>query len=71
MIDRIQGFEGGALGPQAEQLKEKALEIAAAAREQLAHGQETIREYTIKQPAKALGFALGMGVLLGWLIKRR
>ena len=71
MIDRIQGFEGGSLGPQAEQLKEKALELAAVAREQITHGGETIRDYTIKQPAKALGLALGMGVLLGWLIKRR
>jgi ElaB/YqjD/DUF883 family membrane-anchored ribosome-binding protein len=72
MIDRIQGFEGGALGPeQVEQLKEKALEMAAAAREQVARGGETIRKYTIKQPAKALGLALGVGVLLGWLIKRR
>jgi ElaB/YqjD/DUF883 family membrane-anchored ribosome-binding protein len=28
-------------------------------------------EYIVKEPAKALGLALGVGVLLGWLIKRR
>ena len=70
MIDRIKGLEGD-LGPQAEQLKEKALDAAAAAREQFARGAENVRAYTIHQPARALGIALGMGVLLGWLIKRR
>lgn len=70
MIDRAQDRELG-LGTQAEELKETALVYAAAAREQLAEGSETIKRYIINQPVRALGIALGVGVLLGWLIKRR
>jgi hypothetical protein len=73
MIDRIRDVDDMAsqFGPQAEQIKEKALELAATARERLAQGGDAVREFTIRQPARALGLALGMGVLLGWLIKRR
>jgi ElaB/YqjD/DUF883 family membrane-anchored ribosome-binding protein len=70
MIDRMQGLES-AYGPQAEEMKERALEYAATAREQLSMGSERIRDYVVKEPARALGIALGVGVLLGWLIKRR
>jgi len=70
MIDRMQGLES-ALGPQADELKERALEYAASARELLAGGTDKVRDYVIKEPARALGVALGLGVLLGWLIKRR
>jgi ElaB/YqjD/DUF883 family membrane-anchored ribosome-binding protein len=45
--------------------------VAASARERLSQGGEAIKNYTLEQPARALGLALGMGVLLGWLIKRR
>jgi ElaB/YqjD/DUF883 family membrane-anchored ribosome-binding protein len=70
MIDRIQDLEAS-LGPRSEELKETALEYAAVARERLSEGGVAIREYVAKEPARALGIALGMGVLLGWLIKRR
>ena len=70
MIDRMQGLQTS-LGPQADGLKEKALDYAAVAREQWAGGAEKLRNYVIEQPARALGIALGMGVALGWLIKRR
>ncbi len=70
MIDRIQGLES-ALGPQADELKEKALEYAATAREKLFEGSDKVKNYVAKEPARALGVALGLGVLLGWLIKRR
>jgi len=70
MIDRMKDYESS-LGPQAEQLKEKALDMAAVARERLAQGSDAVKQYTIQQPTRALGLALGMGVLLGWLIKRR
>jgi ElaB/YqjD/DUF883 family membrane-anchored ribosome-binding protein len=68
MISRIPG-----LRPEspAEQMKEKALDVTAIARERFEQGSRALREYTIQQPARALGLALGMGVLLGWLIKRR
>jgi ElaB/YqjD/DUF883 family membrane-anchored ribosome-binding protein len=70
MIDRIQQIEAG-YGPQLDDLKEQALIYAATAREQLAEGREKVRDYIVREPARALGIALGVGVLLGWLIKRR
>jgi ElaB/YqjD/DUF883 family membrane-anchored ribosome-binding protein len=70
MIDRIQNLEAS-LGPQAEEVKERALEYAAVARERLAEGGEMVKGYVVKEPVRALGIALGVGVLLGWLIKRR
>lgn len=70
MIDRIQGLEAN-YGPQAEELKEKALEYAATARERLFEGSGRLKDYVVKEPARALGIALGVGVLLGWMIKRR
>ena len=70
MVDRIQDLQSR-LGPQAGQLKEKALDLAAVARERATQGKDAVRTFTIEKPARALGIALGMGVLLGWLIKRR
>jgi ElaB/YqjD/DUF883 family membrane-anchored ribosome-binding protein len=70
MIDRIQDV-GSSYGPQLDELKEQALVYAATARERLAEGSEKVREYIANEPARALGIALGVGVLLGWLIKRR
>ncbi len=70
MIDRIRGAEAG-YPTQADELKERASELAAGARERFAAGGETIKAFVIKKPAVALGLALGLGVFLGWLIKRR
>jgi ElaB/YqjD/DUF883 family membrane-anchored ribosome-binding protein len=70
MINRIQDLESS-FGVQAEDLKETALVYVAAARERAAAGSERVKQYIINQPARALGIALGLGVLLGWLIKRR
>jgi ElaB/YqjD/DUF883 family membrane-anchored ribosome-binding protein len=70
MIDRIEDF-GSSSGPQLDELKEQALVIASAARERLAEGREKIREYIVNEPVRAMGIALGVGVVLGWLIKRR
>jgi len=70
MIDRIQDV-GSSSGPQLDELKEQALVYAAAARERLVEGQAKVRDYIVNEPARALGIALGVGVLLGWLIKRR
>ena len=70
MIDRVQDLEGD-LGLQAEQLKERALELLAGARERLGGASQTIRKLIVEHPERALGFSLGMGVFLGWLIKRR
>jgi len=70
MIDRIQNLESN-YGPQLDEMKEQALIYAASARERLAEGREKVRDYIVNEPARALGIALGVGVLLGWLIKRR
>jgi len=70
MVDRISEMQGN-FGPTADAARERALDIAAAAKERFALGSEAVKNYTLEQPARALGLALGMGVLLGWLIKRR
>lgn len=71
MFDRLKDMGGEDLGSKMGEARESALDMTATAREGLAKGQEFVREYTLREPAKALGFALGMGVFLGWLIKRR
>jgi ElaB/YqjD/DUF883 family membrane-anchored ribosome-binding protein len=58
-------------GPGLDQLQEQAEIIAAAARERLAEERDKVRAFIVEKPATALGIALGVGVLLGWLIKRR
>jgi ElaB/YqjD/DUF883 family membrane-anchored ribosome-binding protein len=70
MIDRMHDVESG-YGPQVEELKAMALEYAATARERLAERSERIKEYVTNEPLRAVVVALGVGVLLGWLIKRR
>lgn len=70
MIDRIQDL-GSSYGPQLDALKEQAQVYTATARERLAEGSEKIRDYVVNEPARALGIALGLGVLLGWMLKRR
>jgi hypothetical protein len=70
MIDRIQDYAGEQMDWVAP-LQERALDWAALMREQAARGVESVRDYTRKQPARALAIALGTGVALGWLIKRR
>jgi len=73
MSDRLQNLQNlqESLGPQAEEFKERAMEAAAEARERMGQGLNLLRGYVTEQPARALGIALGMGVVLGWLIKRR
>ncbi|HEV3164807.1 MAG TPA: hypothetical protein VGZ22_12330 [Isosphaeraceae bacterium] len=70
MIDRVPKYESE-LASQAEQLKEQALDLAAVARERLDEAGQSIKNFVIEHPAKAIGFALGLGVALGWLVKRR
>jgi ElaB/YqjD/DUF883 family membrane-anchored ribosome-binding protein len=70
MIDRLEALRADS-GPQMDALKEQALVYAASARERLAEGTERVRDYIVREPTRALGVAFGVGVLLGWLIKRR
>lgn len=66
-------IETASPGPSAEAggLQDRALEFAATARESVSGGMGKVKEYIGKQPVRALGVAFGIGVLLGWLIKRR
>ncbi len=70
MIDRIQEV-APSYEDQAEELKAMALEYVNKTQVKLAEGSELIKDYVTRQPARALGIALGVGVALGWLIKRR
>jgi len=70
MIDRIENAVSNS-PPELDALKEQALVYAATARERLAEGQAKLREFVVNQPERALGIAVGVGVLLGWLTKRR
>jgi ElaB/YqjD/DUF883 family membrane-anchored ribosome-binding protein len=70
MTNRIQDILTSA-GPGLDQLQEQAEIVAAAASERLAEGRDKVRAFIVDKPARALGIALGVGALLGWLIKRR
>jgi ElaB/YqjD/DUF883 family membrane-anchored ribosome-binding protein len=70
MVDRLRELEPG-LGVRLDDVKEKALDLAATARERFSGGSHLLREYIVKEPTRSLGIAVGMGVILGWLIKRR
>ncbi len=70
MIDRLQPPDSG-YADQAEELKAKALEYALSAQSKFSDGREFVKTYVTKEPVRALGIALGLGVVVGWLIKRR
>lgn len=61
----------GNASPSSGDFKERALDFAATAREQVSGGTQGIRSYIVKEPTRALGLALVLGVIVGWLIKRR
>ena len=56
--------------PQLEEIRAMARQDVAVARERLAEGRDMVRGYVARAPVKALGIALGIGVILGWLIRR-
>jgi ElaB/YqjD/DUF883 family membrane-anchored ribosome-binding protein len=69
MIDRVQGTKAE-FTPQLEELKAMARQDVAVARERLAEGRAIVSDYVVREPVKALGIALCIGVVLGWLIRR-
>jgi ElaB/YqjD/DUF883 family membrane-anchored ribosome-binding protein len=69
MIDRVQGVRAE-FTPQLEDIKAMARQDVAVARERLAERSEILRDYVAREPVKALGIALCIGVVLGWLIRR-
>jgi ElaB/YqjD/DUF883 family membrane-anchored ribosome-binding protein len=72
MIHRIEEHAASTgLGAQWDAVKDQALISAATARERLNEGRDQLRQFIVNNPVQALGIALGVGVALGWLIKRR
>ena len=69
MNDRVQGMKAE-FTPQMEDIKAMARQDVAVARERLADGSAIVTDYVISEPVKALGIALCVGVVLGWLIRR-
>ncbi len=67
MIDTLRTRQSGDPESYTEQLKG----LTATVKEGLAGGTGVIRNYVQNEPVRALGLALGLGVFLGWLIKRR
>ena len=70
MSDRVQGLKAE-FTPQMDEIKAMARQDVAVARERLADGGAIVRDYVVRDPVKALGIALCVGVVLGWLIRRR
>ena len=70
MSNRIQDLLTS-VGPGLGELQEQGEILAAAARERLTEGRDQVRTFINDKPARALGVAFAVGVLLGWLIKRR
>jgi ElaB/YqjD/DUF883 family membrane-anchored ribosome-binding protein len=69
MNDRVQGTKAE-FTPQLEEIKAMARHDVAVARERLAEGRAVVSDYVLREPVKALGIALCIGVVLGWLIRR-
>lgn len=69
MIDRVQGMRTE-FTPQLDDIKAMARQDVEVARERLADGTSMLRDYVVNEPVKALGIALCVGVVLGWMIRR-
>jgi ElaB/YqjD/DUF883 family membrane-anchored ribosome-binding protein len=70
MNERVQGMKAE-FTPQLEEIKAMARQDVAVARERLAERGAVVTDYLVRDPVKALGIALCVGVVLGWLIRRR
>ena len=69
MNDGVQGVRAE-FTPQLEDIRAMARQDVAVARERLAERSAIVMDYVVREPVKALGIALCVGVILGWLIKR-
>ena len=70
MIDRILD-RASAIAAPPDELKETAREYAEIARSRIGKVSESVKAYTVREPVRALGVAFGLGVFLGWMIRRR
>ena len=71
MIDDPLDLESQAAGPTARERAGVVMQYAAIARERFTEAREHVKAYVDRQPVRALGIALGVGVLIGWITKRR
>jgi len=67
--DRVAGMKSE-FTPQLDEIKAMARQDVAAVRERMADGRAVVTDFVAREPVKALGIALCVGVVLGWLIKR-
>jgi ElaB/YqjD/DUF883 family membrane-anchored ribosome-binding protein len=70
MNDQVQGT-GAEFTAQLDEIKAMARQDVAFAHERLALGKAALGDYLFREPVKALGFTLCIGVAVGWLISRR
>ena len=69
MIDHVHD-KRAEFTPQLDEIKAMARQDVAAARARLAEGRAMVGDYLVREPIKALGIAVCIGVVLGWLIRR-
>ena len=69
MENRVQGMKTE-FTPGLDDIKAMACQDMTVARERLAEQGAIVSDYVMREPVKALGIALGVGVVLGWLIRR-
>jgi hypothetical protein len=70
MIDRKLEMETDA-GTLAGELKDMAMRCATIAAQRISEESKHLTEYAAREPARALSIALGVGVFIGWMIRRR
>jgi len=46
-------------------------DVWGMARRQVWRVSDVLADFSVRRPAAAVGIALGMGALVGWLVKRR
>ena len=69
MENRVQVLHP-AFTAQMADLRAMAHQDVAVARERIADGRRLVTDYVVREPVKALGITLLVGVVLGWLIRR-
>ena len=69
MENRIQS-DRAEFAPQIDDIKAMWHQDVTAARQRLAEQTSNVGEFVSREPVKALGIALCVGVVLGWLIRR-
>ena len=71
MSSAPQGFPAASSPGDATNFRDMAEDYAATAKEQWDNKSLALKTFIVNKPVMAIGLSLGMGVALGWLIKRR